>query len=370
MAGPPHEGAPVLDLHPSGLLSTGRPPLEPEWSEEAHRLLLAYRRSYDYEGARRVQNVEVLKRPFEMLETAFQFTCQLMVTLIPLLHPVLHRISTVFRIRPLALNAPSMAVLVAGLRAKLAVDLANLWSIPPFRWVEPRPPPTELLHPLSMHGVELNLLSTLAGVSIGRLLVALRHGLVHLAASLSARLPTWFQLWAVPPLRQAYPGVAISLHVAASSELAPLVVAELMGLLRDAQLRRQLLLPTAARACWRRLWPCKRQGEEGAHAGHGGACCWEGVEDEEGVPHDLLCPITRQLFVHPVVLHGVVFEGAAVRQWVEATRRHPTLQGIWCHVEEVKPAPDVEALCHRLAAERGWLLSSERKDPDRRVRGC
>mmetsp|Transcript_117771 Transcript_117771/g.293682 ORF Transcript_117771/g.293682 Transcript_117771/m.293682 type:complete len:384 (+) Transcript_117771:66-1217(+) len=350
---------------------------EEEEALEAHvrRLLLAHRSAFaesckdegfGRDGRRKRRRV--LKRPFEVLEMAYQAASQIMVALlVPKVHPVVPALSRCLLRRdyPEVLACPCLAVFVSGLHAKLALDTANLCGFIPFRWVEPRPPRRELLHPLSPRGLELNLVGSVAGVCIGKALVALRRGLRCAAEALIGKLPA--------STRQ---GAAVILHLTASGVLAPMVVGGLTASLREAQLRGRPLLPVVAvrflswvstglaellSAAQTRALADALEYVGLGHVSCGGAGqllevpWWDGVE-EDSVPRDLICPITGGVFVRPVALHGMVFEESAARRWVEASGRHPVLQGVWCHVGELQPARDIEALCRQLASERGWVL--------------
>lgn len=333
--------------------------------EEVERLLLGHRRAFEEiragESERRASmRREALRKPFEVLEMAYQAALQIMMALlVPKVHPIVPHLSRVLMRRdyPAELALPSLAVFVSGLHAKLALDTANLWGMIPFRWVQPRPLRRELVHPLSPRGLELNLVGSLAGVCVGRAMVLVRQGLRLSAEALLGAEPPALLRWVA----------ASALHLTASSILAPLIVGGLSASLRDAQFRGRPLLPTALGRLWRFLsLGVVRVAHAGSEAIGAGDLLsgyiaevpyWAGAEDAQ-VPEDFLCPITGSIFVHPVSLHGMVFEEHAARRWVESTGRHPVLQGVWCHEAELQPARDVEALCRRLAAEHGWVLRS------------
>jgi len=276
--------------------------------------------------------------------------------LVPRVHPAVPALSRLLLRRdyPEVLACPSLAVFISGLHAKLALDTANICGLMPFRWVEPRPPRRELLHPLSARGLELNLVGSLAGVCVGRAVVVLRQGLRTAAEAFAGQLP--------PSTRHF---AAVALHLTASGILAPMVVGGLTASLREAQLRGRPLLPVALSRLLLRLssslaslasaLPGLSGTPSAGSVPPGEGLWWDNVE-EEAVPRDLICPITGCVFVKPVALHGMIFEEEAARRWVEASGRHPVLQGVWCHVGELKPASEIEALCHRLAAQRGWVL--------------
>eukprot|EP00933_Yihiella_yeosuensis_P008126 TRINITY_DN113448_c0_g1_i1.p1 TRINITY_DN113448_c0_g1~~TRINITY_DN113448_c0_g1_i1.p1 ORF type:complete len:374 (-),score=42.85 TRINITY_DN113448_c0_g1_i1:104-1201(-) len=341
-----------------------------EWSKEAYRLLTQYRRSYDYETHRRSQQQQKLyKRPFETLETAFQVTCQVMVPLLaPRVHPFIRRFSQLLTFRrtyPEVLPAPSLSVLVAGLHAKFILDVANHCSLPPFRWVAHRPEPDEMLHPLSVYGIELNVLSGCAGVALGRLAVFLRQGFYGLALAMVAGLPGRVSTWVSPRVARIAPMAAILMHLHLCQAWAQPVVDTLAAQLHEAQIQNRSLMSITTSAIWqdsklliRNLLVSLGLWKVSPHD-HGFTDeWWDGDSIDEKVPHDLLCPITGQLFVKPVVLHGSVFEEGAVTRWVATTGRHPLLLDIACRLEDIRAAPDVEELCRKLAATHGWALNS------------
>lgn len=337
------------------------------WGEEAQRLLRQHRLSCDLEAVRRDQKPQRrFKRPFETLETAFQVTCQVMVALLsPRVHPWMRRLSACLRMQrtyPEVLPSPSLSVFVSGFHAKLVLDVANGLSLPPFRWVQYRPEPEEMLSPLTIHGMELNLLGALAGVFIGRVAVETRQVLHGLGALLVSMLP-------VPPLSMdravpfAAPCAALCFHISSCAVLSPYVVTSLAALLQEAQLHGAWLVPTLAQSLRRncRGWVNRFTSDSQANVAEDDdvELVWlaqDSVEVDDHVPPDLLCPITGQFFVKPSVLQGSVFERKAVERWVASTGRHPVWRGIQCRMDDIQPATDVEALCHRLAESKGWVL--------------
>eukprot|EP00930_Biecheleria_cincta_P038173 TRINITY_DN26225_c0_g1_i1.p1 TRINITY_DN26225_c0_g1~~TRINITY_DN26225_c0_g1_i1.p1 ORF type:complete len:373 (+),score=51.25 TRINITY_DN26225_c0_g1_i1:72-1121(+) len=342
------------------------PSSDTQWADEAQRLLRAYRTSYDYEAHRDAQK-SVRRRPFETLETAFQVTCQVMVALLtPRVHPFMRQLSRCLRMKrtyPEVLPAPALSVFISSLHAKFVLDMANFFCLPPFRWVAHRPDPAELLHPLSVHGLEMNLLGAVTGVGLGWLVVTARQVLLCLASTAAQHLPAFVRSWAGPRLARTAPAAAVTFHLASCFELSPFVVRSLAAVLREAQIKSRLLLPTAAACLWRSRrnipWLAFGTSDEDELGSVDRDWSWDGPDEDSEVPHDLLCPITGQLFVKPAVLHGSVFEERALRQWVASTGRHPILQGVECQLDEIKPARDVEDLCSRLAASRGWVLRSD-----------
>jgi hypothetical protein len=296
---------------------------------------------------------KTLKRLCLPVELYFQIAVfTLMALEVPRTHPVVVRFTSRF-MHPQELYAFDIAPYLTVFAAKLIVDSATFWDWPVLGWTGPRPPRTELLHPFSIRYFELSNAASAAGVLLGRLSSGLRHALGRggeAAASMAVLWTPGFGIFPTSTVR-ALTAVASTLwqplwHITACWTLAPAAVWGLAALFREAQLRHQLLISAAAGAILR---ACSRQKalEEPPY--------WEGVRDED-VPDDMLCPITGQPFVHPIVLHGMVFEEAAARRWVSATSRHPVLRDVRCCAEDFLPARDLETLCHRLATELGWTM--------------
>lgn len=315
-------------------------------------LLREYRQDFaaQEEERRQREPLQVVKKPFQLLEVSYQMASHLVVAVLaPRVHPAVPTLTRALMCReyPQVLPFPCLTVLISGLHAKLALDLANFFSLPPFRWMEPRPHHSELLHPLGSRGLQFNVLGSVVGVGLGRVVVLLRQGLQHFWEGRFGRLS--------PCVRWV---AGFALHVSMAMALAPAVASGLTHALLNSQLLRRPLLPTAVGSAFANIvdevTPLFRSRESSARKR---ALCWEGAEDQR-LPGDLLCPITSGMFVHPAVLHGMAFERSAAEQWVRATGRHPVLQNVWCHVEELRPAKDLEAMCHRLAAKRGWRLRS------------
>jgi len=338
-------------------------PVEPlsdsDLEQEARRLVFGHRRAFEASGLVQQERRQV-KVTNPVLEMAYQSASQIMIALVvPRVHPVVPLISRrLFRREyPDSLASPALSVFVAGIHAKFALDVASLWGLPPFRWVQPQPLRSDMLHPFSLRGLELNVLASALGVCLGRAAVALRENARFFAERLIGGSMPW--------VLKTFGGLA--LHLTISSVLPPMVVQELTVALRDSQFRGRLLAPTVLVQLWGRGVRTLRQALAAARrwgSGHPVNVAdsrfdevpwWEGAEDD-AVPKDLVCPITGSAFVWPVALHGMLFEEAAVKRWVETTGRHPVLQGAWCHLGELVRASDIEALCHRCAAERGWVL--------------
>lgn len=343
-----------------------------EISDESQRLLNKYRHSYDYEAHVKGQRSSShrIKRPFETLEIAFQVTCQVMVALFaPRVHPIMHWLSCVLPLRrpcPRVLPTPALSVLVSGLHAKLVLDVANHLWLPPFRWVDHRPAPDEMLHPFTFLGLELNLLGAISGVSVGRTAVVVRQAMWWLAMTALSALPVRTSTWLQPRVQAIAPLAAVLWHLTTCFELAPAIVSALGTSLYEAQMQNDYLVPTvtrsllahARRALRSQLVSLGLVKLEKVEEDPLELPCWDCGDEDDLIPHDLLCPITGHLFVRPVALHGSVFEENAVRRWVRATGRHPILQGIACRLSDIKATKDVQDLCHKLAASRGWVLCS------------
>lgn len=321
------------------------------WEESAHHLIQRYRRGYDYEAARRVDGKDI-RQPVEAAELASHVASQVMVgLLVPRVHPFVPRFSNFLRLSkhglPQQFMAPLSGVFASGIQTKTLVDILYFWQFFPEHFHTTsrghQPPPSQLINPFSSHGLELNILGTLLGVLVGRFVVAVREillGAVDSAAALCQRSSITSVAagnacsFTASFLRTT---TILAVHLAGCIIFAPCVVRGLASLLQEAQSRRRSLFHTAFRSVSRRIPKLfQRVRRE--------ALYWDEPKDGK-VPVDLLCPITGSLFVSPVVLHGVIFEEAPVRHWVEETSRHPTLQGIRCATSELEYAPDVADLC-------------------------
>eukprot|EP01062_Namystynia_karyoxenos_P011956 TRINITY_DN14294_c0_g1_i1.p1 TRINITY_DN14294_c0_g1~~TRINITY_DN14294_c0_g1_i1.p1 ORF type:complete len:360 (+),score=117.70 TRINITY_DN14294_c0_g1_i1:80-1081(+) len=101
------------------------------------------------------------------------------------------------------------------------------------------------------------------------------------------------------------------------------------------------------------LWTLVRGRSRGAEAQR-----WS-VPDAVPVPDALRCPVTLELFCHPCVLHGQVFERDAIEEWLLRRGAHPLAADRPAAVDELAPATQMEQLCHRFALSRGlhreWL---------------
>jgi len=78
--------------------------------------------------------------------------------------------------------------------------------------------------------------------------------------------------------------------------------------------------------------------------------CWE-IPGGLDVPHELCCPITWQLLYEPVLLHGDVFERAALETWLRRKPRHPLRADVAAHPDEVQPVEDFRRLCCAFAEQ-------------------
>lgn len=220
---------------------------------------------------------------------------------------------------------------------------------------------TSRLSPLTIHGMELNLKARCPGWRLHR-----PRGRRN--ATGGGALPLehcWFRCRPLgPPGRPfAAPCAALCFHISSCAVLSPYVVTSLAALLQEAQLHGAWLVPTLAQSLRRncRGWVNRFTSDSQANVAEDDdvELVWlaqDSVEVDDHVPPDLLCPITGQFFVKPSVLQGSVFERKAVERWVASTGRHPVWRGIQCRMDDIQPATDVEALCHRLAESKGWVL--------------
>ncbi|CAJ1338538.1 unnamed protein product [Effrenium voratum] len=173
-------------------------------------------------------------------------------------------------------------------------EVANRLSLPPFRWVQYRPEPDEMLSPWTIHGMELNLLGALSGVCIGRLAVEVRQVLHGLASGITSLLPVPPHSWAVMERTAPFaaPMAAMCFHISSCAVLSPYVVISLTELLQEAQLHRRLLVPMLAESCGRK---CRRfvrrlAGQAGAEDDEELIWFAEDGEVDEEVPPDLPRP--------------------------------------------------------------------------------
>jgi len=61
------------------------------------------------------------------------------------------------------------------------------------------------------------------------------------------------------------------------------------------------------------------------------------------VPEDMICPISQQLFVDPVVALGDVFERVSLERWVTEQGNHP-LSRLRLSLGQIRPCPRMKAL--------------------------
>eukprot|EP00434_Breviolum_minutum_P040364 symbB.v1.2.035863.t1/scaffold4928.1/size32776/1 len=129
-----------------------------------------------------------------------------------------------------------------GNSASSHLKVANRLSLPPFRWVQYRPEPEEMLNPLTIHGMELNLLGAMAGVFVGRVAVEARQVLQGVGAAICSMLPVSLPSTAMDRVPFAAPCAALCFHISSCAVLSPYVVTSLAALLQEAQLHRTLLV--------------------------------------------------------------------------------------------------------------------------------
>lgn len=77
------------------------------------------------------------------------------------------------------------------------------------------------------------------------------------------------------------------------------------------------------------------------------------VPDCVDIPLELCCPITWQLLAQPVILHGDVFECAALVTWLRQTPRHPLRADVSACLDEVRLASECSELCCAFAEWHG-----------------
>ena len=175
-------------------------------------------------------------------------------------------------------------------------------------------------------------MATLLGMCVGRTSVAIRESQRHWGTLKAAIL-----LWGLLQASQFSAQKLQQLH-------------------SEAQARGSSLLTTVC--CWagallRRGW-CRVDSDETE---------WLMPSSVE-VPHDLECPITRQLFVRPVLLHGVPFEESALRKWLATATRHPLFADVPAFSWQISgDATELRALCAAFAADHGSVMNSVAAPP-------
>lgn len=73
-----------------------------------------------------------------------------------------------------------------------------------------------------------------------------------------------------------------------------------------------------------------------------------GSSVELNLPEQFCCPITLQLPVQPVLLHGTLFEKAVIKNWVIQRGSHPCSRRVVC-VDEIQEHPQLSQLIHQWA---------------------
>lgn len=305
---------------------------------------------------------DAIRRPVEVVELSFQMAIQIIVGIfLSRLHSVLPFLTIVSK------QIPISAVFFSVIQAKTLVDILFFYKCCPICFVtmaqRHHRAHAQRINPFSTLGLELNMLGTLLGVSVGRSVVTFRESFLRTVTSSAALLsrfllPAFFRsvtnrtpcTFTASLVRTTS---ILLIHFAGCIIFAPYIVRDLAKLVEEAQMGRHCLLHTALKCVGRRITRlCRCTARQGACQE---ALCWDDPKDVE-VPIDLICPITSALFVSPVVLHGAVFEEFAVRRWVEKTSRHPTLQDVQCTTSDLEHASDVANLCSRFGAAHGLQL--------------
>lgn len=314
----------------------------PRWDEEAHRVLTRYREKHNElqndasQGRKRHK-----RRPCrlnDLVEQAFQMALPIVVTLLtPKVHPILSNVSGFLSWRRQPMPTPSLRHLFfSGFGAKLIIDTVCFWDVSLLWWLQPRPARCELPEPLGASHLELCALGTAAGLTFGRTAVLTSTYIRRICGLISSRfLPARLamRLAVSFPVRLA----AIS-PLCGTSFAAPIIAHFLERLFVESQLRRCSMSRQAIYWCF--AWWSKARA--------GPSLEWV-VPEEVEVPHDLLCPITRQLFVRPVGLLGSIFEEEPLKIWLEKTGRHPLFTDQCASTEDIVPADEMLQLCNAFA---------------------
>eukprot|EP00397_Hematodinium_sp_SG-2012_P033977 GEMP01036386.1.p1 GENE.GEMP01036386.1~~GEMP01036386.1.p1 ORF type:complete len:323 (+),score=61.02 GEMP01036386.1:25-993(+) len=311
------------------------------WEDRASRVLDQYRLLPD---DRRQVEPEAL-RSNELVEVAFQTAAQLIVGMLqPATNPLFPR-----RLLDKAPRVSFSTLFLSAFFAKMTLDFGMRFELAILRWL-PRLPRAQMLTPWHRINLELTCMSTLIGLGLGHLASIMgrsfergHHQLFDRlwigGTSVFMRIPRFL-------FRDTAGRFLKHIPLCLTVGLAPLVVQTLIGLSKEAQQRRRFITRVAIacvrqRAFWnfKHIWKKRPEWREG----------------DVPIPLDMLCPITRLLFVDPVIINGHVFERHAAEQWITKKCRHPILNTM-CTLEDIKPATEMKELVKDFAAQNSLQL--------------
>lgn len=319
----------------------------PRWDEEAQSVLLRYRQKYNETENDVIQTRKGRKfrscRLNDLVEQAFQMALPIVVALLtPKVHPILGKVSGFLSWRRQPMPTPSLSHLFfSGFGAKLIIDTVCFWDLAVLCWLQPRPARCELPQPMGVAHLELCALGTAAGLFVGRAAVLTSTYIRRVCFMISKRFQQNCVAWGhlTVPMVASFTGrLAAIFPLLGTSIVAPIIANYLERLFVESQLRRCSMSRQVI--CWFITWWGKVRA--------GPSLEWV-IPDEVEIPHDLLCPITRQLFVQPVALLGCIFEEAPLRIWLDKTGRHPLFTDQCATTEDILPAEEMVDLCAAFA---------------------
>lgn len=262
-------------------------------------------------------------------------------------------------------TTPLWHIFSAGLSTKLLLDCLCFWDSPLLYWLHPRPSRSELPLPFSPVHCELCVAGTFVGLMYGHGVVTVsdwfERSLASQTLARTARATMFLVALGVAPYTANY---LESLFAEAQIYGRSVSVAACVRVQRSSRFWRQRFGSRAGRTLRRVLGGsgvepgdgeldniplAPLQGEEDVHVE------WSCPADLD-IPHDMLCPITRELFARPVLLHGVPFEEFALREWLARSSRHPLYVDVPIYPDELQPARELAELCTNFARQRGLVL--------------
>jgi len=312
------------------------------WEDSASRLITEYR-DRNEEVKKQETTEKAMLRSNDLVEVAYQTASQLIVGLLtPEINPIVRYLFG----KPIMPVPTFHGLFVASFLAKMMLDCGVWFEWALLSWL-PRVPRESMMPPWHRLNLEITCMSTIVGLGLGHFANSMGRHLERSHHNICEKI--WFlggtALWHRIPqyiFRDIVGRVLKCIPMLGTVGFAPAVAQTLIELSKEAQQRRRFIAQVAIqRVCWnfRELW--KEHPE------------W--IEDDANIPMDMLCPITRLLFVDPVVINGMVFERHAAEQWIAKKCRHPILTTN-CTQEDIKPATEMKALVKEFASQNGLKL--------------
>lgn len=311
------------------------------FEDSASRLITEYRDRSEAEAAEKQDAKERNNlRSNDLVEVAYQTASQLIVSLLtPEINPVVRHLFG----KPIMPVPTFHGLFIASFISKMMLDFGVWFELSLFSWL-PRVPREQIMPPWHRLNLEITCMSTIVGLGLGHFANSMGR---HLERSHhNIYLKIWFltgnAFWHRIPrylFRDVVGRVLKWIPMLGTVGFAPAVAQTLVEYSMEAQQGRRLIALVALRRMYwnfRSIW--KRNPE------------W--IEDGVNIPMDMLCPITRMLFVDPVVVNGMVFERYAAEQWISKKSRHPILNTS-CSLDDIKPAREMKLLVEEFAHKNG-----------------